>query len=500
MNALLTSADVNTIDQYMVQHYGLTEIDLMEQAARAVYAAFMDLVGRSYPHVQRIVVVCGNGNNGGDGFCVARMLSAHYQVCVVWGGNEKDLKPCAADNFLRLPTSVITVNVGDTDVLDADIIIDAVLGVGATLPLRGPAHELINVITKSNVPVVSIDLPSGLTATTGEHGAYVVQADHTITMQAPKTGMICGAGPALCGTVHVIDIGIPADVMHATCHNVELSHADITAYLPSRSARSSKFDYGRVAVIGGTLSMRGAPSLAAEAAIALGAGIVDLISPATHPLTPREIITHQVASHPDGTISAEAADDLIEVLSRATTVAVGPGLGSNPATVELIAYCIGRLDPDVPVIIDADALRALAGILPRGNTVITPHMGEFGRLLDRPRLDLEAAYAEHALRYARDNGCIVHLKNVPSVTTNGTHTTYLRRGTPAMSTAGAGDVLTGIIASFAAQGLAVYDAARLGAYVHACAGENVQQTRGYRSVLAHELITEARKVAATTLA
>jgi NAD(P)H-hydrate epimerase len=166
----------------------------------------------------------------------------------------------------------------------------------------------------------------------------------------------------------------------------------------------------------------------------------------------------------------------------------------------MIAYCIGRLDPDVPVIIDADALRALAGILPRGNTVITPHMGEFGRLLDRPRLDLESSYAEHAQRYARDNGCIVHLKNVPSVTTNGTHTTYLRRGTPAMSTAGAGDVLTGIIASFAAQGLAVYDAARLGAYVHACAGENVQQTRGYRSVLAHELITEARKVAATTLA
>lgn len=499
MNALLTSEDVNTLDQYMVQHHGLTDIDLMEQAAREVYVAFMNLAKHYYREVQRIVVVCGNGNNGGDGFCVARMLSAHYRVLVVWCGDVNALKPCAAVNMRRLPDSVFMTNIQDAAIRPDDIIIDAVLGVGTTLPLRDPAHKLIDFIAKCNVPVISIDLPSGLTATTGEHGACVVQADHTITMQAPKTGMLRGAGPALCGTVHVIDIGIPNEVLQATCNNVEVSTADIAAYLPRRVARSSKFDYGRVAVIGGTHSMRGAPSLAAEAAIALGAGIVDLISPATHPLTPREIIAHQVASNADGTISSKAVDDLIMVLSHATTVAVGPGLGSNPATLEMIAHCIGTLDSNVPVIIDADALRAVGGIFPRINTVITPHMGEFGRLLGCPRSELETSFVEHAQRYARENSCIVHLKNVPSVTTNGSQTTYLRRGTPAMSTAGAGDVLTGIIASFAAQGLALYDAARLGACVHACAGENVQHKKGYRSLLAHELITEARNVVATTL-
>jgi hydroxyethylthiazole kinase-like uncharacterized protein yjeF len=482
----------------MVRHCGLSEIGLMEQAASACCAAFMNLVERQYSDLQRIVVVCGNGNNGGDGFCIARMLAANFQVSVVWSGHVQDLKPCAAHNFHRLPASVEKMNICDTDVLDADIIIDAVLGVGTTLPLREPADRLINIIARSHIPVVSIDMPSGLTATTGEHGPCIVNADHTITMQAPKTGMICGAGPALCGIVYVIDIGIPADVLTATCQNVEMSQTDVRDYLQTRAANSSKFDFGRVAVIGGTYSMRGAPSLAAEAAIALGAGIVDLISPSTHPFTPREIIAHEVASHPDGTISSEAVDDLVELLSRATTVAVGPGLGSNPATLEMISYCIGRLSEDVPVIIDADALRAAATILPRSNTVITPHMGEFGRLLNRPRAELETSYVEHAQVFARENGCIVHLKNVPSVTTNGHHTTYLGRGTPAMSTAGAGDVLTGIIASFAAQGLTVYDATRLGAYVHACAGECIQHSTGYRSLLAHELIKAARMVIAIT--
>jgi NAD(P)H-hydrate epimerase len=327
----------------------------------------------------------------------------------------------------------------------------------------------------------------------------VVHADHTITMQAEKVGMIRGSGPLVCGAIHVVDIGIPADVLRDTCQQTEVSHADILDLLPRRLSHSSKFDYGRVAVIGGTLGMRGAPSLAAEAAISLGAGIVDLVSPAIHPLTPREIITHHVAHHSDGTISVNAHDEILEVLSRATAVAVGPGIGSNPATLEMIAHCIASLDPDVPVIIDADALRAASSILPRNNTIITPHMGEFSRILNQPRRELESLFVEHAQLYARNNGCIVHLKNVPSVTTTGSQTTYLRRGTPAMATAGSGDVLTGIIAAFVAQGCSPYDAARLGAYVHACAGEEIQKTTGYRSVLAHELIGAARAVVSSTL-
>lgn len=494
MDVLLTPDNVTALDLQMVQQFNVSETDLMEQAASAAYAELCSIIVRHIPRCRTITVVCGNGNNGGDGFCLARMLSSTYSVQVVWSGSENALSPSAKHNYLCLPSIVATSEIGANPPMNTDLVIDAVLGVGARLPLREPAKGMIAFINQLGRPVVSIDVPSGLDARTGATDHVFVHADHTITFEREKVGMIRSKGTVCCGQIHVVSFGVPEELLRTICDATVLELADVPVLLPSREPRSSKFDYGRVVVLGGTTSMRGAPSLTAHAALALGAGIVDLVAPAIHPLTPREIITHEVGSHPDGTISKESHEKLHAILARATTLAIGPGLGTNTETIRLIADCINRLDPTVPVVIDADGMRCLPLLHQRDNTILTPHMGEFARLLGRRREDLEDNYVELAQTLARERGYVVHVKHVPSITTDGLSTTYLRAGTPAMSTAGSGDVLTGIIAAFVAQGCSAFDATRLGAFVHAAAGEHLSQHAGRRSVMAHELISAARKI------
>ncbi len=497
MDVLLTPEDVTALDLEMVRHHALSETDLMEMAARAAYTKLCDIIDRYVPTCRSIIVVCGNGNNGGDGFCLARMLSSAFSVQVVWGGSKDALSLSAKHNYLLLPANVATSEVGTISTWDADLVIDAVLGVGARLPLREPAKGMIAFINQLGRPIVSIDVPSGLDARNGTTDDVFVHADHTITFEREKVGMIRSKGTACCGQVHVVSFGVPEELLRTTCSASVLELADVPVLLPSREPRSSKFDYGRVVVIGGTTSMRGAPSLAAHAALALGAGIVDLVAPAIHPLTPREIITHEIGSHADGTLSDEEPGTLDAILARATALAIGPGLGGNMRTIQLIAECVNRLDPCIPLIIDADGLRCLPLLQERHNTILTPHMGEFSRILGVPREQLENDYVERAEALARDRDFIVHVKHVPSITTDGTSTTYLRAGSPAMSTAGSGDVLTGIMAAFVAQGCSAFDAARLGAFVHASAGDHLSKHEGRRSLMAHELISAARQIVGT---
>lgn len=495
MDVLLTPEDVSVLDREMVRHNAITETDLMEMAATVAHTELLSIIDRYVPTCHTITVVCGNGNNGGDGFCLARMLSQTFTVRVVWGGSKDALSPSARHNYLRLPSSVITMEVDKTPASEADLVVDAVLGVGARLPLRDPASTLIKfIIAHDATPIVSIDVPSGLDARTGVTDDVFVSADHTITFEREKVGMLRSNGVVCCGHVHVVSFGVPHELLQTTCRANVLEMADVPILLPNRAQRSSKFDYGHVVVIGGTTSMRGAPSLAAHAALALGAGIVDLVAPAIHPLTPREIITHEIGSHTDGSLRVARSGSLDEIFSRATTLAIGPGLGANSDTIELIADCVNRLDPTVPVVIDADGLRCLPLLHGRHNTILTPHMGEFARIIGVPREQLETDYVERAEALAREKNYIVHVKHVPSITTNGQSTTYLRAGNPAMATAGSGDVLTGIIAAFVAQGCSALDAARLGAFVHASAGDHLSRHEGRRSVMAHELISAARQI------
>lgn len=492
MQYALTSANVGVIDATMVRDYGVPEIELMESASRAATECIRRILRQNYPHAQTVAVVCGQGNNGGDGFCIARLLSEDYTVHVVWSGDVDTLSPSARHNLHRLPVAVHCQSLPIEGVLSADLVIDAVLGVGVTLPVRNPARSLMNVIASAACPVISIDVPSGLDATTGNCDDSVVHADATVTMQATKTGLLRNSGPEVSGTIHVVDFGIPDTVTRGVCTNAILEDSDVADALPRRRSNTSKFDYGRVAVLGGTMGMRGAPSMAAHAAIALGAGLVDLIAPSIHPLTPREVITHTVPAHADGTINANAYEEVAHILTKATIVAIGPGLGTNSYTLDMVARAIDSLHADIPVVLDADGLRCFSSLTVTRPIILTPHLGEFARLLGVERSSLATTSIEQAQLFAASNSCVLHLKNVPSITTNGFQTTYLTRGTPAMATAGAGDVLTGVIAALCAQGLAPLHAARTGAYIHARAGEIAAGGGTKRTLMAHELIDASR--------
>lgn len=475
---------------------GISEVDLIDQASESCARVVREIIRSTIPHAETVsvLIVCGPGNNGADGLTVARLLSPSCNVTVAVALNSA---PSAGHRQARarLPESVRVVLHHELDVLhsiQADIVIDAILGSGARLPLDNDLRKVTSAINAIDALTISIDLPTGLEATTGEADPGVVRCRHTIAMEGLKPGHLRASGPEVCGKIHLAPIGAPEDISSRISDGEVLDEADVAAMLPGRGRRSSKFDYGHVLVIGGTLGMRGAPSMSAHAALAIGAGLVDLAAVSIHPLTPREIMTTTLPHTEDGTIAAEAIDVLQRRMERSTVVAIGPGLGSDHRTISMLAELIESIPSGRVVVLDADGIRCLPLVRSRScGLIITPHIGELSRLIGRDRQQIELSYVEHAQKAAADYDCIVHIKHVPAATVTADHATYLQCGNPAMATAGSGDVLTGIVAGLCAQGMQAYDAARCGAWLHAAAGDEcVLRTRKI-SLMATELIDAA---------
>ncbi len=479
---------------------GISEQRLIQQASTSASAILREIlqdVERQCNMKPRLVFFCGPGNNGADGLTMASMLTSEYEVVVVQPSQDGRRSPGNMQACASLAPQVRKISLHEFAELNLqkhDVIIDALLGCGATLPLRDAIREHTRVVKESRADVVAIDIPTGLDALTGEVDPDGVVCSHSISMAGPKPGMLRGLGRAYCGRVHVADIGAPETLTERMSDGCILDEVDLSMMLPTRTASSSKFDYGHVTVIGGSLGMRGAPSMTAHAAIALGAGMVELLTPSVHPLTPREIMTWTLPHHDDGTISHDSLTIISERLRRATVVALGPGLGSNPRTIAMLSEVIGRLPSHVTLVLDADGLRCLASIDTVGcRLVLTPHMGELARLLGKSREDLAVNYVEHAQALAKRYDAIVHIKHVPPTTVTSSHATYLQRGNAALASAGAGDVLTGIVTSLVAQGMTAYDAARCGAWLHADAADTLVGMYGKTSIMATELIEPAAR-------
>ncbi len=479
---------------------GIIEADLIDQASASCAGIIRQIISSSISHNKpaTLLIVCGPGNNGADGLTIARILSQSCAVTVAIAVDSEVLSEGHRQARARLPLSVRLVLHHELDVLhtiQADVIIDTIFGSGARLPLSEEVRKVTKAINAIEALKVSIDLPTGLEATTGETDPDVVRCQHTIAMEGLKPGHLRANGPMVCGKVHVAPIGAPVDISARICDGAILEEMDVTAMLPGRSGRSSKFDYGHVLVIGGTLGMRGAPSMTAHAALAIGAGLVDLAAASIHPLTPREIMTTALPHTEEGTIAAEAIDLLGRRMQRSSVVAIGPGLGSDHRTISMLAELIESIPAGRVLVLDADGIRCLPLVRSRScELIITPHVGELSRLIGKDRRQIELSYVEHAQRAAAEYDCIVHIKHVPSATVTEDYVTYLQRGNPAMATAGSGDVLTGIIAGLCAQGMQAYDAARCGAWLHATAGDECAQRTGKVSLMATEMIDAAARV------
>ena len=455
LQPLLTAEETRRAEE---AHQGSLE-ELMERAGAAV----AEVVLRGFPG--RVTVVCGKGNNGGDGRVCARVLrEAGRQVTVV-------------------------DEVGD--LAEADVIVDALLGIGLRDAPREDAARMIERINAANRPVIAVDVPSGVNASTGEVPGAAVRATVTVTFGAPKVGLAIAPGRLHAGSVSVAPLGLrPREHEHA------LVPASVLLEVPAKRADSTKYSAGSVLIVGGSRGLTGAPVLAALAAFRADAGYVAVAAPeSTLPVLETmllEVVKRPLPEDSAGRLLPRSADAIVEAAEKADAVAIGPGLGRSDGTVELVRILLDQLS--VPVVLDADALWELEPFARTAPTVLTPHTGELAGLLGMESRDVDAHRLDAARRAASRFGCVVLLKGADTIVASPREGVLVATyGTPALATAGSGDVLTGVIAAFLAKGMDAKLAAAAGAVAHGVAAELAEPQRG---LVASDLLPELRRALA----
>ena len=477
---LYTAAQIRELDRLAIEEQGIPSLTLMERAG----ADALDALTGRYPGAGNLVVLCGGGNNAGDGYVLARLArQAGLEVRVialVEPGRLKGDAAASAQKYLQ------TGSVEAALALEgADIIVDALLGSGLNRPVEGSFAEAIELINAASAPVFALDIPSGLNGDTGVCVGSAVRADATITFIGLKRGMFTAEGPEFCGEILFSDLGTPAGMHAAIDAEARLiRHEEVMLNLRARPRDAHKGRYGHVLVIGGDYGYQGAAILAGSAAARAGAGLVTVATRPEHarniPLFRPELMT----------AAATAARDLDALLDRVSVVAIGPGLGQSDWAISLLAKV---LQTRLPLVVDADALNLLAlEPLRRENWVLTPHPGEAARLLGITSTEVQtdrfAAVASLRDRF----GGTVALKGAGSLVACATDPVLLNpTGNPGMAGGGMGDVLTGLIAGLVAQGMEPGIATVAGVYLHGyaadrCAGE------GERGMLAGDLLPVIR--------
>ena len=503
---VLSADQMREADRRTIEEIGIPSLVLMENAGRqvvtAMQAAFEDLPS------SRVAVLAGRGNNGGDGFVIARVLrQGGVDVTVFVLGALADVRGDARVNLEilgRLGFPVVEVPGEEAWELHAselggcDLVVDAVFGTGLKAPLAGFYETVVADVNALPVPIVSVDLPSGLSADTNEVIGPAVDADLTVTFAAPKLPLVLPPARALAGELVIVDIGIPPQVIDALAGpRVEVLTRDrLRALVPARDPAGHKGDYGHVLVVAGSRGKTGAAHLAATGALRSGAGLVTVATPASClPVVAAlgaEYMTFPLAETPAGGIRADALDQIAD--GPWDVIAAGPGLGTGE---EVRAFVEGLLRRSrVPLVLDADALNALAGdpgaLVARDGqvVVVTPHPGEMGRLLGLSTAEVQANRLESARNLAAARGLHVVLKGHRTIVAGPAGAVAINpTGNPGMATGGTGDVLTGVIAAWLAQIDEPEAACGLAVYLHGAAGDLAAGDEGQVSMTAQDVAT-----------
>ncbi len=484
-HALYTAAQVRAFDRIAIERFGIPGIELMERAGRAAF----DELRRRWPDARRIALLVGTGNNGGDGFVVARLArDAGLDVDVLQLGERDRLAGDARANAERWAQAGGAWRAFDRVPAEAAVLVDAMLGTGLERDVGGAWADAIAAINGSGRPCLAIDVPSGLHADSGAIMGSAVRAAATVSFIGLKQGLFTAAGPDCAGDVVFDGLGVPAQVYASSVPAARrVDWRRQAALLAPRRRDGHKGHYGHVLVIGGNHGMGGAARLAAEAALRVGSGLVSLATRAEH--VPAVIAARpEIMAHAVG--DAAAADPL---LRRASVIAIGPGLGADDWAHGLwrAALAAGR-----PLVVDADALRLLAvDPLQRDDWVLTPHPGEAAALLGVGNAEIAAQRVGAAERLQRRYGGCSVLKGAGSVVAcaGQAPSAICSDGNPGMASGGMGDVLNGVIAGLLAQGLDLRDAAECGVCLHAAAGD-AAAADGERGLLAGDLIAQLRRL------
>jgi ADP-dependent NAD(P)H-hydrate dehydratase / NAD(P)H-hydrate epimerase len=477
-------------DEWAIQQQGVPSLELMEAAGRATARAGGD-VARS----ERVSVVCGKGNNAGDGLVAARaMAETGYEVEALFLWPAGELSPDAQSNLERYSgpsRQVAPEELGDA-LARSGAVIDAIFGTGFSGAARAPADTAIEAINGADAPVVAADIASGVDASTGEVDGAAVRADVSVSFHAAKLGHWIAPGKEHAGEVRVAEIGIPADA--PTEAAAGLIRENVLSLAPPRAAASTKFSSGQVLVVGGSRGLTGAVCMAAEAAIRAGAGYATVAVPRDlehiFEIKLTEVMSQGFAGA-EGNLGPEAGEPILEAAERAAAVALGPGMGRAEGAFELARSLAPRLK--APLLIDADGLNAHAGRLDSlcardAPTVLTPHAGELARLLETDSDHVSAHRLACTREAAQQSGAIVVLKGDDTLVVGGDRVAINRFGSPALATAGTGDVLSGVISALLARGVEPFAAACAGVLAHARAGRVAGERAGIESVIATDVI------------
>ena len=478
---ILTASQMRQVDRLTIEA-GFPGLVLMENAGCRV----VDVLRETFAPLsqQRVVVICGKGNNGGDGFVVARQLFTRHlcaQLTVLELFDPESLSGDAKANRQMLAVSGCPI-VRDLpkDANLATLVIDAILGTGLTGPAAGPALEAIRLINNT-FPLakkVAVDIPSGLPSDTPTAPGEFVKTDFTITFTAAKVSQCLSRSNEWMGKLIVVPIGSPDSLLESSTLQ-QTTPADLRHLFTKRPSDSNKGMYGHVLVAGGSIGKNGAPVMSGLAAYRTGAGLVTVSSPAgpsTHPELMSEPLTDSV--------------QLLDLLKKMTVLALGPGLGTAPETVSLVKAVYEQAD--LPAVVDADALNALAGNLPKTNKVriLTPHPGEMGRLVGKSTKEVQADRLSLAQNFSSQTGAAIVLKGDRTIIAFPDGETWVNpTGSPALAKGGTGDILTGIIAGLVAQHPRDWKRAVVGAvWLHGRAGQLAGAHWGEESTLATDLL------------
>lgn len=498
LKEIVDSRQMKEIDLYTIDHIGIPSIVLMERAAWQV----TEVVKKFTEKKEKILAVCGRGNNGADGIAVARMLSmSGYQVDILLLGEEK-----SASAEMKQQLNIV-INLGisiynNIKMNEYTIIIDAIFGIGLNKPVYGIYEQIIKQINTGNHTVFAVDIPSGLSANTGKPLNIAVKANYTITFGMNKLGLILYPGCEYAGEVTVADIGFPRVAIDNVKPNYfTYDSRDIQKLLPMRMDYSNKGTYGKVLVIAGSTNMCGACFLSGKAAYRTGAGLVKILTVEDNRSIIQNLLPEAILSTYDPYLHGDKAekDKILSDIEWASIIVLGPGIGVNSKSEEIFDLVIQN--SNVPVIIDADAINILANRMSNkqnrleelasylsDHTILTPHLKELSRLtgisVEEIKNDLigtadKCTLNNHLTYTIKDARTIVAYENMRYINTSGNN---------GMATGGSGDVLTGIIAALIAQGLNTNEATVLGVYLHGLAGDKAAEKKGKYALIASDII------------
>ncbi len=492
---LYRSAGVRAAERIAMGRYGLDEEELMARAGLAAWRVLLD----RWPQAQRIGIVCGPGNNGGDGYVLAELARSsgrHVQVLRLGDALKPGAAQRAAEAYLQAGGVVATFH-ADDDLPYADVWVDALFGIGLHRALEGAAAALVNALNHDNAsPVLALDVPSGVNADTGDCDGCAVRATVTLSFICGKLGLYTGHGRAAAGEVRIARIGLDDAVFDDVEPSARLAQpAMLQRWLRPRLRSAHKGHFGSVLCIGGDRGYGGAIALCAEAAHRAGAGLVSAATRAEH-------VAMLLTRRPECMVRAvDSVEDLQPLLDQASVIAIGPGLGQGEWGAMLLDAALSKR---LPMVIDADALNALARRDPveLGDTVLTPHPGEAARLLGIATREIERDRLQSARRIAARYACTVVLKGAGTVVmAPGESPVIIDAGNPGMASGGMGDALTGTIAAMLAQfgprqqGGSLFAAAVCGALLHSAAADGAAREGGERGLLASDLFPHLQRLA-----